>query len=565
MGERKYAIGLDFGTESGRALLVDVANGYEVASAVSVYSNGVIDERLPGTDIRLDADWALQDPNDYLDVFKQAVPAVLAASTIDPADVIGIGIGFTSCTMLPTTADGTPLCFLPEWRTTPHAWVKLWKHHAAHAEATRMTEIAAQADPTLLPRYGGKISSEWLFPKAWQILNEAPDLYAAAGRVLEAGDWLVWQLTGHEARSAGLAGYKALWSKQHGFPSTSFFRALDPRLAQIVDEKMTRTLHPHGARAGGLSEQAARWSGLKPDTAVAVAVIDAHVSVPPATVVAPGRMVIILGTSNCHMLMTTEEHLVPGICGVVEDGIVPGFWGYEAGQPCVGDAFGWFVKQGVPAALSGEAAARNISIHQLLEERATLLKPGESGLLALDWWNGSRSVLVDDELSSMLLGATLATRPEEVYRAYIEATAFGTRLIIDTFEAHGVPVGEIVVTGGLPDRNALLMQIYADVTGRTLRIARSQQGGALGAAMYGAVAAGAAAGGYTSIADASQAMGDVRGDAYRPILEHQRVYDQLYAEYLTLHDYFGRGANSVMKRLKHLREASRSENRSGII
>ncbi|MBC8159594.1 MAG: ribulokinase [Roseiflexaceae bacterium] len=558
MGERKYVIGVDFGTESGRALLVEVANGYEVASAVSEYSNGVIDERLPGTDIRLDPDWALQDPNDYVEVFKQAVPAVLAASKIDPADVVGIGIDFTSCTMLPTTPDGTPLCFLPEWRTAPHAWVKLWKHHAAQPEATRMTTIAAQTDATLLPRYGGKISSEWLFPKAWQILNEAPAVYAAAGRVLEAGDWVVWQLTGQEARSAGLAGYKALWSKQHGFPPNSFFRALDPRLEQIVDEKMTRRLHPLGGRAGGLSEQAARWMGLKPGTAVAVANVDAHVSVPPATVVEPGRMVIILGTSNCHMLMTAEERLVPGICGVVEDGIVPGLWGYEAGQPCVGDGFSWFVKQGVPAALSGEAAARGISVYQLLEERAALLKPGESGLLALDWWNGSRSVLVDGELSSLLLGATLATKPEEIYRAYIEATAYGTRLIIDTFEAHGVPIHEIVVTGGLPDRNALLMQIYADVTGRTLRIARSRQGGALGAAMYGAVAAGVRSGGHASIADASRAMGDLRDDAYGPIPAHQHVYDQLYAEYVILHDYFGRGANDVMKRLKNLREASRA-------
>lgn len=338
MGERKYVIGVDFGTESGRALLVEVATGYEVASALYEYSNGVIDERLPGTDIRLGPDWALQDPNDYLEVLKQAVPAVLASSRIDPADVVGVGVGFTSCTMLPTKADGTPLCFLPEWRTTPHAWVKLWKHHAAEPEATRMTEIAAEVVPDVLPRYGGKISSEWLFPKAWQILNESPAVYAAADRVLEAGDWVVWQLTGQEARSAGLAGYKALWSKQHGFPPNNYFRALDPRLEHIVDEKMTRTFLPHGAKAGGLTEQAARWTGLKPGTAVAVAVIDAHVSVPPATVVEPGRMVIILGTSTCHMVMTAEERLVPGICGVVEDGIVPGLWGYEAGQPCVGDS-----------------------------------------------------------------------------------------------------------------------------------------------------------------------------------------------------------------------------------
>ena len=553
MSERKYAIGVDFGTESGRALLVDVATGEEVATAVHPYANGVIDEKLPGTDIRLEPDWALQDPNDYLEVFKNAIPAVLKQSGVDPADVVGLGIDFTACTVLPTKADGTPLAFLPEWRNNPHAWIKLWKHHAAQPEANKLNETARELEYEFLDRYGGKISSEWLVPKAWQILNEAPQVYQAADRIIEAADWVVWQLTGQEKRNTCTAGYKAIWSKQAGYPDKKFFKALDPRLENIVDEKLSRELYPLGGKAGGLTQAAAGWTGLKPGTAVAIANVDAHVAVPASTVTEPGRMVIIMGTSNCHMVMSEAEHMVPGMCGYVEDGIIPGLFGYEAGQSCVGDHFAWFAENCVPAAYEREAQQRGLDIHQLLEEKAAKLKPGESGLLALDWWNGNRSVLVDVDLTGLLLGATLATRPEEIYRALIEATAYGTRIIVETFAANGVPVNEIVATGGLPDRNKLLMQIYADVTGRPIHVAATRQGGALGSAMHGAVAAGKAAGGYDTIAEASRRMARLRDEAYEPIPENKAVYDRLYAEYVTLHDYFGRGENDVMKRLKLLK------------
>jgi L-ribulokinase len=553
MSQRRFAIGVDFGTESGRAVLMDVADGREVANAVHAYANGVIDETLPSTGQRLPPDFALQDPNDYLQVFKQAIPAVLEESGVDPADVIGIGIDFTACTMLPTKADGTPLCFLPAWRGNPHAWVKLWKHHAAQPEANQLNETARKLGYDFLDRYGGKISSEWFFPKAWQILDEAPEVYEAADRLIEAADWVVWQLTGNETRNACTAGYKAIWSKREGFPPNEFFKALDPRMEDIVDTKMSRDIQPLGDKAGGLTDEAAEWMGLMPGTAVAIANVDAHVSVPAATVTEPGRMVIIMGTSNCHMVLGTEERLVPGMCGVVEDGIIPGLQGFEAGQSCVGDHFAWFVDNCVPAAYEREAEALEMNIHDLLEEKAAQLKPGESGILALDWWNGNRSVLVDVDLTGMLVGATLATKPEEIYRALIEATAYGTRIIIETFEESEVAVDEIVATGGLPDRNKLLMQIYADVTGRSIYVAESSLTGALGSAMHGAVAAGAQAGGYDSIFEASKKMARLREEAFHPIPEHQQVYDRLYAEYVTLHDYFGRGANNVMKRLKHLR------------
>ena len=556
----KYTLGVDFGTESGRALLVAVADGREVASYVHPYANGVIDERLPADagGIRLDPDWALQDPNDYLEVFKRAIPAVLAQSGVSPDDVIGLGIDFTACTMLPVKADGTPLCSLPEYRSRPHAWVKLWKHHAAQPEANKLNEVAERDGYDFLRRYGGKISSEWFVPKAWQILDEDPEIYAAAGRLIEAADWVIWQLTGRETRNLTTAGYKGIWSKEHGFPPAAFFKALDPRLEGFVDEKLSREIAELGQNAGGLTEEAARWTGLRPGTAVAVANVDAHVSVPAAGVNEAGRMVIIMGTSNCHMVLGTEERIVPGMCGYTQDGIIPGFYGYEAGQSCVGDHFAWFTENCVPAAYEREAQDRGISIHELLEQRAAQLKPGESGLLALDWWNGNRSVLVDVDLTGMLVGMTLLTRPEEIYRALIEATAYGTRVIIEAFQDNDVPVHEIVATGGLPDRNKLLMQIYADVTGRPIRVAGTHQGGALGSAMFGAVAAGKAAGGYDSIFEATQAMATLREDAYTPDPAAKAVYDRLFAEYMLLHDYFGRGANDVMKRLKALKAEVRA-------
>jgi L-ribulokinase len=556
----RYTIGVDFGTESGRATLVDVADGRELATHVYPYSHGVIDEALPLDDrtVRLEPDWALQDPDDYLRVFQVTIPAVVKAAGINSADVIGIGVDFTACTMLPTKADGTPLCTLPAFRANPHAWVKLWKHHAAQPEADRINAVARERNEAWLDRYGGKISSEWFFSKALQILDEAPEVYAEADRLLEAADWVVWRLTGVETRNSCTAGYKALWSKREGFPDAAYFGALDPRFANVIDEKMTRVITPIGERAGGLTEEAAAWTGLRPGIAVAIANVDAHVAVPAATVTETGRMVMIMGTSTCHMVLGDQEKVVPGMCGYVEDGIIPGFFGYEAGQSCVGDHFAWFTENCVPESYEREARDRGIDVHGLLGEKATRLAVGESGLLALDWWNGNRSVLVDAGLTGLLVGATLATKPEEIYRALIEATAYGTRIIIETFEENGVPVHEMVACGGLPEKNPLLMQIYADVTGRPFKVSASSQTPALGSAMFGAVAAGAQAGGYATIADASHAMARLKDRVFEPIEANRVAYDALYREYVKLHDYFGRGGNNVMKTLKALRSQARA-------
>lgn len=559
MSDRKYTIGVDFGTESGRAVLVDVADGREVASEVFPYTHGVIDEHLPLSDARieLEPDWALQDPEDYLRTFQNAIPAVMKRSGVSPEDVIGIGIDFTACTMLPTKKDGTPVCLVPEFRQNPHAWVKLWKHHAAQPEADRINDTARRLNQPWLDRYGGKISSEWFFSKVLQILDEAPEIYAAADRMIEAADWVVWQLTGVETRNSCTAGYKAIWSKQAGFPEKAYFAALDPRLESVVDTKMSRNIISVGQKAGGLTGQAAAWTGLKPGTAVAIANVDAHVAVPAATVTETGRMVMIMGTSICHMVLGDKERIVPGMCGYVEDGIIPGYFGYEAGQSCVGDHFAWFVENCVPAAYEKEAAQHGKDIHQLLEEKASRLKPGESGLVALDWWNGNRSVLVDVDLTGLLIGATLATKAEEIYLALIEATAYGTRVIVDTFEKNGVPIRELVACGGLPDKNPLLMQIYSDVTGKPIKVSASNQTPALGSAMFGAVAAGSKAGGYDDIFEAAKHMAHLKDITYAPIPDHQEIYNELFAEYLQLHDYFGRGGNDVMKRLKKLRVRQR--------
>ncbi len=552
MANDKYAIGVDFGTESGRAVIVRVRDGAELGSAVYQYPDGVIDERLPSSGERLPPEWALQNPDDYISVFKQAVPAALKASGIDPADVIGVGIDFTSCTMMPTLADGTPLCRVPQWRDNPHAWVKLWKHHAAQPEADKINETARQMGESWLGRYGGKISSEWFFSKALQILDEAPEVYRAADRLIEAADWVIWQLCGVETRNTCTTGYKAIY--QDGkFPDKKYFAALHPELADVIETKMKKELIPLGGRAGGLTEEAAAWMGLKPGIAVAAANVDAHVTVPAAQVTEPGRMVMIMGTSICHMVLSETVHEVPGMCGVVDGGIIPGLYGYEAGQSGVGDIFAWFVDNAVPPEYHEAAKAKGMDLHAYLEAEAAKQKPGEHGLLALDWWNGNRSVLVDVDLSGLLIGATLGTRAPDIYRALIEATAFGTRVIIEAFESSGVPIKELVAAGGLPEKNKLLMQIYSDVTGREFRIIDSTQGPALGSAMHAAVAAGA----YPDIQTAAKKMGKLKDEVFKPIAEHQAVYDQLFAEYVTLHDYFGRGENDVMKRLRKIRNQAR--------
>jgi L-ribulokinase len=541
-------VGVDFGTLSGRAVVVRVRDGAELGSAVHEYPHGVMDAALAATGEPLPPDWALQDPGDYRDVLRSAVPAALASAGVDPAQVVGIGTDFTACTVLPATADGTPLCELPELTGRPHAYPKLWKHHAAQPQADRINALARDRGEPWLGRYGGKISSEWQFAKGLQLFEEDPDTYRRAGRWIEAADWIIWQLAGVETRNACTAGYKGIWQDGR-YPSREFLAALRPGFAGFAADKLEHPVLPLGARAGSLTRQAAGWTGLPAGIAVAAGNVDAHVTAPAAAAIGPGQMVAIMGTSTCHVMNAAKLAQVRGMCGVVDGGIVAGMWGYEAGQSGVGDIFAWFAEHAAGAEYRDEARRRGIGLHELLSSEAARQPAGAHGLIALDWLSGNRSVLVDHHLSGLILGLTLATRAPDIYRALVESTAFGTRVIIEEFAASELPVTELVIAGGMT-KNPFVLQVYADVTRRPLSVIASEQGPALGSAIHAAVAAGC----YPDVPAAAKAMGGKHEAVYIPDPASADVYDRLYAEYLLLHDYFGRGGNEVMHRLRGIRD-----------
>ena len=543
-------VGVDFGTLSGRAVVVRVRDGAELADAVHPYEHGVMDERLASTGRRLGRDWALQDPLDYLEVLKDAVPRAVRSSGISPDQVIGIGTDFTASTPLPVRADGTPLSALEEYADRPHAYVKLWKHHAAQAQADRINQVAEKRGEPWLARYGGKISSEWQYAKALQVLEEDPEVYAAADRWIEAADWVIWQLCGRETRNVCTAGFKSI--RQDGkYPSREYLAALDEGFADFV-AKVDGPTAQLGTAAGTLTAEAAAWTGLPEGIAVAVGNVDAHVTVPAARATEPGHLVAVMGTSTCHVMNGETVAEVPGMCGVVRDGISPGSWGYEAGQSGVGDIFAWFVEHGVPPQARQAAEDAGQDIHEYLTGLAEQQAVCEHGLVALDWHSGNRSTLVDHRLSGVVAGLTLATRPADIYRALLESTAFGTRRIIDAFQDSGVPVERLVVAGGLL-KNAFLMQVYSDVTGYPLDVLESSQGPALGAAIHAAAAAGA----YADIHEASEAMGKRRESVYQPDAERHRLYDEIYADYVELYEHFGRHSD-LLHRLRDRRDRAMS-------
>ncbi len=551
---KRFAIGVDFGTLSGRAVLIDIDNGEAIADSVLEYSHKVMDKKLPcGTP--LGDDWALQHPQDYLDVLEYTLPDVLKKSGIKKEQVIGLGIDFTSCTVLPVDEKGEPLCFKDNYKNNPHSYVKLWKHHAAQYEAEKINVLASERNEKFLKRYGGKISSEWLIPKIMQVLDEDHDLFEKTHRFIEAGDWIVMKLTDTEARSSCMAGYKAMWHKREGYPSKDFLKALDKRLENLVEDKLNSTICPIGSKAGEISDEGEKLTGLVKGTAVAVANLDAHVSVPATGITEPGKMLMIMGTSTCHLTLSKEEILVPGISGVVEDGIIPNYYAYEAGQACMGDHFEWFAENLFPYEYEQDAQKKGIKKLRYLEDKASFLKPGESGLIALDWWNGNRSVLVDADLTGIILGCTLQTKAEEIFRALVEATAFGTKMIIDTFKEYGFIIDRLIAAGGIAVKSPFVMQIYADVLDTDITVSKTSQIPALGSAMFGAVAAGAACGGYDDITHAAEKMAGKDVCLYKPIKEHVQIYKNLFSEYKTLHDYFGKGGNNIMKNLKRIKKA----------
>jgi L-ribulokinase len=531
----RIALGIDFGTESVRAILVDT-HGNERGSAVAKYRHGQITDVLPTGSQKLPASYALQHPQDWQHSSAKAVRAALRQSDVDPDEVVGIGVSFTSCTMLPTSRDGTPLCQQKQFAKEPLAWPKLWKHHGAEAQTDRINRVANERKETFLKNYGGIIGLEWFFPKVLETLENAPSVYAAAEVWLEAGDWIVWQLVGGGAnelpRSTCQAGYKAMWSKEAGYPSTEYLKAVHPRLAQIVREKMPGHMLAPGEAAGELSPAQAKRLGLRAGVPVSAAVIDAHAGVPGAGAAEPGTLVMVMGTSSCHMLNAVEKRYVPGVAGIVEGGILPGLVGYETGQAAVGDAFDWLRR------LFGQ---RGFSA---LDNAASFVSPGSDGVRCVDWFNGCRTPLMDGSLRGSFSGLTLQHRPEHLYRALLEASACGVRWIVDVLEEGDVPVKSFIATGGLPHHNPLMVQICADILSQPINVHPSKYGSALGAAILGAMAAGPKQTGFKSASAAIRAMASSsRGKksasvVVRPTKRHREIYENLYKEYRHLAQFF---------------------------
>jgi L-ribulokinase len=528
MKTMKAALGLDFGTESVRAMLVDL-QGRELAAVSANYAHGQIVESLPDTKKKLPPHYALQHPLDWMESAAKATRSALRRSQTRADAVVGIGVDFTSCTMLPTLRDGTPLCLSKQFAKEPMAWPKLWKHHGARAQTDRINAVARKRNEAFLARYGGVIGLEWFFPKMLETLELAPRAYEAAEVWLEAGDWFVWQLVGGAAdtlpRSTCQAGYKGMWSAPDGFPSKGFLRAVNPDFANVVSEKMPGRMVAPGITAGGLTTAVAKRLGLREGTPVSAAVIDAHSGVPGAGAAKPGTLVMVMGTSSCHMLNSEVERSVPGVAGVVKDGILPGFYGYETGQAAVGDAFDWLRK------LTGQ---KDFST---LAREAAKLPPGAEGVQCIDWFNGCRTPLMDGTLTGTFTGLALHHGPAHMYRALLEASAFGVRWIVELLRDGGVPVTGFVATGGLPHHNPLVVQVCADVLGDRVTIHPSRQGPALGAAILGALAAEA----FPTSGTAIRAMATPqRGPAtvFKPNRSQGKAYDALYREYRRLGKFF---------------------------
>jgi len=546
-----YTIGLDFGSLSVRGVLMDIQSGKVCATATYEYPHGIMTETLDdGTP--LGENWVLQDPDDYWEGIRVVVTQILRSGRVSPQEIIGIGLDTTACTMLPTNADAVPLCKQPNYASNPHAYIKLWKHHAAQPYAERIQELAVLRREKWLERCGGVISCEHYLPKCIQIACEAPDVYLAADRLIQIGDWLVWKLTGKETRGYCNAAFKTFYDQAEGDVSTDFLRALHPLLENLNCKQPGRVLHD-GCLAGRLTQASADWLGLCEGTAVTTSAVDAHVAVYGSHISAPNQMLMIVGTSACQIVMSETEQMVNGLNGIVYDAILPGYVVYEGGQSCVGDLFAWFVDRSVPAEYHSMAAAQQVTLHELLSERAALLEPGQSGLIALDWWNGVRSTLMDFDLSGLIIGLTLDTKPEDIYRALLESTAYGLRRIISSMENHGVRIDMIYATGGIAKKNPLMMQIYADVCGREIRIVQQEQTSALGSAILAAAAALHGDNGASHLQEMLEQYRIPEEKVFTPNLNARATYEQLYELYSELYNLFGI-KNSLMKRLKLLKE-----------
>ncbi|MEI6392358.1 MAG: ribulokinase [Verrucomicrobiota bacterium] len=562
MSATKYTIGLDYGTNSVRTLIVNVANGREVASAVWNYAHGT-----QGVILARDPNLARQNPADYvtgaeITIKKALTVAKRTVRGFKPDQIIGIGVDTTGSTPLPVDRNGHPLAFDRRFAKNPAAMAWLWKDHTGVAEAGEITDLARKIRPQYLAKCGGTYSSEWFFSKILHCLRTSPEVFEAAHLWVECADWVPAMLTGTEAPdqlTIGVcaAGHKAMFNDGWGgYPDAEFLSQLDPRMGQLRS-RLRPKAHTIDRAVGGLTADWAKRTGLPAGLPVAVGAFDAHLG-GVGSGIAPGTLVKIIGTSTCDMMVVPlGDKLadIPGLCGIVPGSILPGYYGLEAGQSAVGDIFNWFVNYIQPL-------GKKAGTHDVLSAAAAKLVPGESGLLALDWNNGNRTVLVDQRLTGLLLGQTLYTTPAEIYRTLIEATAFGALTIINRFEEYGLKVGQIVNCGGIAEKNPLVMQIYADVTGRPIKISRSAQTCALGAAIAGAVVAGEKAGGYANFDDAQKTMTGLKSRVFQPNPKAHDVYKEMYSLYRKLHDAFGiqqpnGNLYDVMKRLLEIRNRAR--------
>ena len=559
----KYAIGLDYGTNSVRTIIVDVRSGREIATAVWNYAHGD-----HGIILSRDCNMARQHPADYITGAEKTIVAALKIARkslrgFDSGDIIGIGVDTTGSTPLPVDAAGQPLAFDRRFSRTPAALAWLWKDHTSTAEAAEITEQARRIRPHYLARCGGVYSSEWFFSKILHCLRTAPEVFKAAFSWVEIADWIPAMLTATESPrtlTAGIcaAGHKAMYNAEWGgYPDKDFLAGLDPKLADLRD-RLSANVVDVSHSVGGLSAAWARKTGLTEGIPVAAGAFDCHLGAIGAGIV-PGTLVKIIGTSTCDVtVMPADQGVadIPGLCGIVHGSVLPAMFGLEAGQSAVGDIFNWFVNTVVPG------NRKSSHSHEDLSAVAAMLKPGESGLLALDWNNGNRTILVDQRLTGLLIGQTLYTTPSEIYRALIEATAFGALTIINRFEEYGVKIKQVINCGGIAEKNPLVMQIYADVTGRPMYVSRSAQTCALGAAVAGAVVAGSARGGYDDFTQAQRNMTGLKKKVYQPRRSAHEVYQQLYPLYRQVHDCFGTNTwkgdcSNVMKRLIEIRDQTR--------
>jgi L-ribulokinase len=549
---RNYVFGFDFGTLSCRLVALELKSGDVAGSLEFEYPHGVISKTLPGTDISLLPEWCLQHPADWLDACTTLSRKMLEKTGIDGHEVKSIGIDFTSCTLVPVMADGSVLCMKEQYKNRPHAWPKLWKHHAAQEYAEVMETWAKQHTTWIKDYFGNNVSSEWAFPKILQIVKEDYGCYIATDLYMEAVDWLPFVLSGNITRCTATLGVNAFWVKGKGYPEAIFFRAMDPRFADVVAEKMKGQEVLVGQAVGTLKPEMAVLMGLTPETVICSGHSDGAVAGCGAGATESGDMLLVMGTSTCHQMIYKDYHAFDGVCAIAGDGMVPGYYGYESGQPASGDIFQWYVENCLVKEYAEEAAGRGISSLRLMDEKAAMLKPGESGLLALDWLNGNRSILANYNLSGLIVGLTLATKPEEIYRALVESNLFGSRKIIENYRKNGITINRIFAVGSLATKSPFVMQLLADILGDDIIVPEVENVPAMGSAICAAAALSVEEGGFATVQEAATALIPKNCLVYKPKIENHRTYDELFSYYNKLHDYFGPD-DSFMKGLKKIR------------